>query len=61
MIGDNFDPLMSVDEARDVVRSYNHKKSDLHKAEMVLALSNWFGDQMVAHEMRKARFLEVVK
>jgi len=60
-MGDNFDPLMSVDEARDVVRSYSHKKSDLNKAEMVLALSNRFGGKMVAHEMRKARFLEVVK
>ena len=57
-MGDNFESLMTIEEARVVVRSANPKKSDLRKAEIVLSLANWYGDRAIAREMRKARFLE---
>ena len=60
-MGDNLAPLMTVEEARDVVRSDSQTASDLHKAEIVLSMSNFPDDQMVSREVRKARRLEVVK
>lgn len=59
-MGDNFKEIMTVEEARNVVRSKSPDPTELQKAEMALALSGWFGDQMVAFEMRKARFFNSI-
>lgn len=58
--GDNFKPMMTTQQARDVVMSEKPSEADMIVAITILQLSPYFGDQMVAHELRKVKLLNKV-
>ena len=51
---------MTIEQARDIVRQADPSEQDLHTAEIVLTLSDYYGDNMVAFELRRARFIKKV-
>ena len=48
---------MTVEQARDIVSCPHSSELSIQQAILVLTLSDWIGDQMVALELRKARML----